>query len=112
MRDYAKQVENDVKGLIAEACLSMGINKDDAGYCIGGYGVIAPQILTDPETGNQGIGGFAPSWQIAVGLRSHLLGTPPIIKSLPVFGVVPDCEALKPAVYRLVQECDKDRQAQ
>jgi len=111
LQDYRKNLENNVKELIAEACMSMGINKNEAGFCIGGGGVVAPVIINHPEQGPM-IADFAPTWQIAIGLRSLLLGKQPIIKSLPVLGVLPDREDLKPIVYRLVSECDKSRRDQ
>lgn len=112
LQDYGKQVENTVKGFIAEACMSMGINKDEAGFCVGGGGTIGPQMITNPETGEPAIVGFAPTWQVTVGLRNLLLGKDPIIKSLSVFGVLPNDAAFKTVVYRLVSECDTERRAQ
>lgn len=111
MKDLSKQVENDVKDSISQNCLKLGINKDDAYYIIGGHGVIAPQIVNDPQTGAQGIAGFAPSWQITIGLRNHLLGQKPVAGSLPIFGVIPDRSDIDQVVTRLLGEMDAGRQA-
>ena len=69
MRDLFKQVENMVKDELAQACQAQGIDKSEVGYCIGGMGVISPQVMRNPETGESGIVGFAPTWQITVSIR-------------------------------------------
>lgn len=111
MKDLSKQVENDVKDSIAQNCLKLGINKDEVYYCVGGHGVIGPQIITNPDTGEQAIIGWAPSWMLAIGLRIALLGKKPVTGSLPVFGVIPTREDIDKVIFRLLGEMDQKRTA-
>ena len=114
MQDLSRRVENDVKMSIAEACTAMGIDKSEVSFCVGGGGVIGPQVVRHPETGEQAIAGFAPTWMITIALRSLLLGIgrEPVAGSLPVFDVLPTAKAIKPVVFKLMQDVDTIRRNQ
>ena len=112
MQDLAKRVENDVKMAIAEACTALGIDKNEVSWYVGGGGVISPQVVRNPETGEQAIAGFAPTWMVGIGLRSLLLGREPVVGSLPIHDVMPTAPAIKQVVFKVMSDVDTIRREQ
>lgn len=112
MIDLIKRIENDVKDSLAKACQAQGIDKSEVGCVVGGGGVIAPQVIANPETGEKAIVGFAPTWQITVSIRHRLLGHEPVAGSLPVHDVLPTRAMIEPVVMRLLSDVVKIREQQ
>lgn len=101
-----------MKDAIAKGCLRLGINKNEAFYCVGGHGMIGPLIGQNPQTGEQAILGFQPIWQISVGLRSTLLGQEPLVGGLPIPSVLPTVAEIEFVVNRLLGEVQQLRDSQ
>ena len=112
MIDLNRQVENQVKDCLARACQAQGIDKSEVGFAIGGGGAICPQVVRDPETGESGIVGFAPTWQITVSIRSRLVGQAPIAGSIPAHDVLPPPDMIEQIVFRLLNEVHQIREQQ
>lgn len=112
MIDLTKRVENDVKDCLAKACQAQGIDKSEVGVTVGGGGVVAPQVIVNPETGERGVVGFAPTWQITISVRHRLLGHEPVAGSLPVYDVLPTRAMIEPVVMRLLSDVVRIREQQ
>lgn len=112
MIDLIRNVENLVKDALARACQAQGIDKSEVGYGVGGQGVIAPQVVRNPETGESVVVGFAPTWQIMVSVRHRLLGSEPVAGSLPVYNVLPTKGEIDPVVSKLLSDVVQIREQQ
>lgn len=112
MIDIAKHVENMVRDHLAQACRAQGVDKSEVGYAVGGGGAICPQVVRNPDTGESGIVGFAPTWQITVSIRSKLIGQEPIAGSIPIHDVLPTQAQIEPLITRLLSEVVQIREQQ
>lgn len=108
MIDHAKRIETTFKDGITQACIAMGIDaRSEAGYSVGGGGVISPMI-------SQGeFQGFGPTWFFTLSLRSLELvpGIEPVAGSLPIHDVLPTDAQIRLTAQRLVNDVDKARRA-
>lgn len=112
MIDLKKRIDNDVRDCLAQACQRLGIDKSEVGVYVGGGGVVAPQVIVNPETGEKAIVGFAPTWQITVSIRHRLIGREPVAGSLPVYDVLPTRAMIEPIVTRLLSDVHGLREKQ
>jgi hypothetical protein len=107
MIDHILHVTNVVKDELAKQCTANGVDKSEAGFVVGGGGVIAPVIDNDGK-----LVGFAPAWSVVVSMRSRLIGMSPIAGSLPIYDVLPPDEQLRAVVGRLVRDVADAREQQ
>ena len=107
MIDVAKRIETTFKDALTQACIARGIDaKSEAGYAVGGGGVISPMVA------NGELAGFGPTWFFTFTLRSLLLGLDPIAGSLPIHDVLPTDAQISQTAQRLVADVDTARKAQ
>lgn len=112
MNDITRQVENLVKDALARACQAQGIDKSEVGWGVGGGGVVAPQMVRDPNTGESGIVGFAPCWVVMVSVRHRLIGSEPVCGSLPIYDVLPTKGQIDPVVAKILGDVVQIREQQ
>lgn len=108
MIDHAKRIENTFKDAVTQACIAQGIDaKSEAGWIVGGGGVISPMIA------NGEFQGFGPTWFFTLSLRSLELvaGQEPVAGSLPIHDVLPTDAQIRLTAQRLVSDVDTARRA-
>jgi hypothetical protein len=106
MIDIAKRIENTFKDAVTQACMAQGIDaKSEAGWCVGGGGVISPMV-----SGGE-LQGFGPTWFFTLSLRSLLLGQEPVAGSLPIHDVLPTDAQIRLTAQRLVADVQTARKA-
>jgi|SRR6266853_1747927 len=110
MIDHASRIEHVVKDELSKACIANGIDKNEAGYAIGGFGAVAMVPVEQ-----QGQKGFIPAavWTVLISLRSLSLSYPtvgPSAASIPVMGVLPSDDDFRRTVRELLPQVDTVRQ--
>ena len=106
MNDLNARFTDVFKNALLAELAKAGIHKGEAGWSIGGGGIVAPMIL------NGELAGFGPTWMFTLSLRSLLLGQNPIAGSLPIHDVLPSEAEIKNVAKRLVTDVEAARQLQ
>src|ERR1700747_1554693 len=97
MINHATRIENLVKDEIAKLCAANGIDKNEVGYAIGGFGDMGIMMTRE---GPQ----MAAHWSVMISLRNLLMGQGPVGASVPVPGVLPDDRMFRAIVNELLPQ--------
>lgn len=96
MRNIAQHVEQVVRDELAKQATLNGVDKNEFGYAIGGFGGMNVVIGKDGQTG------LTPSWTVVVSVRHKLIGYKDKAGGMPVPGVVPADEDFRTVTANLV----------
>jgi len=110
MIDHESRIRHVVRDELAKSCVINGIDKNEAGYAIGGFGAVHMVPVVQ-----QGQKGFIPAsvWTVTISLRSLSLGYPPMnptAASMPVMGVLPSDDDFRRVVRELLPQVEMARQ--
>lgn len=106
MKDLAAHTIAVVRDELAKQAAIHGVDKNEFGYVIGGFGAIGIVL------GDNGQPHVLPRWTLAISLRSRLIGYPPLAGGLPIPDILPSDDKLRQAVARTVAGivAERDRQ--
>ncbi len=106
MQNISNRYEQVVREAIVKEAAAHGIDKNEFGYVIGGFGAIG--LVID----NEGRQGMQPRWVLTLTLRHKLIGYPPKAGNLAVSGALPADQDFRDAIKLMVDGLDELREAE